>query len=602
MNPTDIKNPEYFHKVVDCQYACPAHTPVPEYIRLIAAERYSEAYLVNWESNVFPGVLGRTCDRPCEPACRRGRVDEEPVAICRLKRVAADNKGEVLSHMPQGPFLPNGKTIALVGGGPASLTVARDLAPLGYTIHLYDEHPKGGGMMRSQIPAFRLPESVLDEEVGYVLRLGIDTHFNHRVNSMRALLEKNYDAVFVGTGAPRGRDLADVPGRAAADANIHVGIEWLASVAFGHTEKIGKRVLVLGGGNTAMDCCRTARRLGGEQVKVVVRSPFAEMKASPWEIEDAKREGIPFYNNHVPKAFVVEKGRLRGMTFEKVAPVYDEKGRRRLEPTGEPEVFFEADDVLVAIGQENSFPWIERDLGLEFDQWEMPTVDPVTFASSREGVFFGGDAALGPKNVITAVAHGHSAAVSIDLYCRGESLDKRPDPMTNLINQKMGIHEWMYDSFVADDERFAVPHASNEVALKDRKLEVELGFDRMTGFKEAQRCLNCDVQTIFTPELCIECDACVDICPTTCITFTHNGEEDDLRTRLNAAATQLDQDLYVSKPLPTTRVMIKDEDVCLHCGLCAERCPTAAWDMKKYIYSVTKACTVLHDNPLLTTA
>jgi len=602
VKPTDIKNPEYFHKVVDCQYACPAHTPVPEYIRLIAAERYSEAYLVNWESNVFPGVLGRTCDRPCEPACRRRRVEDEPVAICRLKRVAADNKGEVISHMPQGPFAPNGKTIALVGGGPASLTVARDLAPLGYTVHLYDEQPKGGGMMRSQIPAFRLPESVLDEEVGYILRLGIDTHFNHRVNSMRELLEKKYDAVFVGTGAPRGRDLSDIPGRTAAAANIHVGIEWLASVAFEHTEKIGKRVLVLGGGNTAMDCCRTARRLGGDQVKVVVRSPFAEMKASPWEIEDAKREGIPFYNNHVPKAFVVEKGRLRGMTFEKVAPVYDEKGRRRLEPTGEPEVFFEADDVLVAIGQENSFPWIERDLGLEFDKWEVPTVDTVTFASSREGVFFGGDAALGPKNVITAVAHGHSAAVSIDLYCRGENLDNRPDPMTNLINQKMGIHEWMYDSFVADDERFAVPHAANEVALKSRTMEVELGFDRMTGFKEAQRCLNCDVQTIFAPELCIECDACVDICPTTCITFTHNGEEDDLRTRLNASATQLDQDLYVSKPLPTTRVMIKDEDVCLHCGLCAERCPTAAWDMKKYIYSVTKACEVLHDNPLLTTA
>ncbi len=590
MEPTNINDPEYFHKVVDCQYACPAHTPVPHYIRLIAEERYSEAYMVNWESNVFPGVLGRTCDRPCEPACRRVRVEEKPVAICRLKRVAADNKGDVSAYMPQGPFAPNGKKIALIGAGPASLTVARDLAPLGYELHLYDELPKGGGMMRSQIPSFRLPIEVLDEEVNYILDLGIHQHFNTYVSSMREVLEKDYDAVFVGTGAPRGRALTDLPGYEEAKASIHIGIDWLSSVAFEHTDKIGRRVIVLGGGNTAMDCCRTSRRLGGEEVKVVVRSPFAEMKASPWEIEDAQREGIPFYNNHVPKAFVVENGKLCGMTFTKVEPVLDENGKRKMVPTGEPEVFFEADDVLVAIGQENSFPWIERDLGLEFDRWELPILDPVTHQSTISRVFFGGDSAFGPKNVITAVAHGHQAAVSIDIFCNGKNLHKdRPDPMTNLVSQKMGIHEWSYHSQVADDKRYAVPHADNAVALKDRKLEVELGFDLPTGFKEAQRCLNCDIQTVFSESLCIECDACVDVCPTDCITFTVNGEEEDLRTRLTAPANNLTQDLYVSDVLKTGRVMLKDENVCLHCGLCAERCPTAAWDMKKYMYSVTKA-------------
>lgn len=595
MQPTNINDPEYFHKVVDCQYACPAHTPVPHYIRLIAAERYSEAYMVNWESNVFPGVLGRTCDRPCEPACRRDRVEDKPVAICRLKRVAADNKGDVRQYMPQGPFPSNGKKIALVGAGPASLTVARDLAPLGYELHIYDELQKGGGMMRSQIPSFRLPAEVLDEEVGFILDLGVHQHFNTYVSSMRALLEQDYDAIFVGTGAPRGRALTDLPGYEEAKSNIHIGIEWLASVAFEHTEKIGRRVLVLGGGNTAMDCCRTSRRLGGEEVKVVVRSPFSEMKASPWEIEDAQREGIPFYNNHVPKAFVTENGKLTGMTFSKVEPVIDENGKRKMVPTGEPDVFFEADDVLVAIGQENSFPWIERDLGLDFDRWELPILDATTHQSTVPKVFFGGDAAFGPKNVITAVAQGHTTAVSIDLFCTGQNLHKdRPDPMTNLVSQKMGIHEWSYDSYVAADARYAVPHADNSVALKDRKLEVELGFDRDTGFKEAQRCLNCDIQTVFTESLCIECDACVDICPTSCITFTVNGEEEDLRTRLSAPANNLGQDLYVSDNLKTGRVMLKDENVCLHCGLCAERCPTAAWDMKKYLYQVSKAGHVCH--------
>lgn len=589
MKPTDIQNPEYFHKVVDCQYACPAHTPVPEYIRLIAAERYTEAYMINWESNVFPGVLGRTCDRPCEPACRRGRVDEEPVAICRLKRVAADNKGDVKSFMPQGPFAPNGKKIALIGGGPASLTVARDLAPLGYEVHLYCEQKKGGGMMRSQIPSFRLPETVLDEEVNYILDLGVHTHFNQYVSSFKEILDKGYDAIFVGTGAPRGKDLSNLPGRMEAAANIHVGIEWLASVAFEHTSKIGKKVIVLGGGNTAMDCCRTSIRLGGESVTVVVRSPMKEMRASPWEIEDAIREDIPILENMVPKSFETKDGKLIGMTFEKVKAVYDDKGKRSLVSAGEDDIFVPADDVLVAIGQENSFPWIERDLGLEFDKWELPLLNETTFQSTLPHVFFGGDSAFGPKNVITAVAHGHQAAVSIDLFCNEQSLTERPSPYTNLISQKMGIHEWIYDNDVTPDDRYKVPHAAKAVTLKDRKTEVELGFDLPTGFKEAERCLNCDIQTVFMEDRCIECDACVDICPTTCITFTTNGEEEDLRSRLLAPSNNLTQDIYVSDTLKTGRVMVKDEDVCLHCGLCAERCPTSAWDMQKYIYQVTKA-------------
>lgn len=589
MKPTDIKDPEYFHKVVDCQHACPAHTPVPEYIRLIAAERYSEAYMVNWESNVFPGILGRTCDRPCEPACRRGRIDEEPVAICRLKRVAADNKGEVKPFMPKKPFPSNGKKIALIGGGPASLTVGRDLAPLGYEVHLYDEWYKGGGMMRTQIPAFRLPEAVLDEEVGYIIDLGIHTHFNHYVASMREMLEKDYDVVFVGTGAPKGRDL-ELPGRQEASSNVHIGIEFLANVAFEHVKSIGKKVIILGGGNTAMDCCRTSRRLGGQQVTVVVRSPFNEMKASPWEIEDAMSEDIPILNNMPPKEFVVENGRLKGMVFEKVKPEYDENGRRKLVPTGEPDVFMEADDVIIAIGQDNSFPWIERDLGIEFGRWELPVLNRISFQSTLPKVFFGGDAALGPENIITAVAQGHQAAISMHLFCEGKDLiNDRPAPTVNLIQQKMGIHEWMYDSPVVDDDRYKVPHENKVKTLANRKVEVELGFDKLAGFKEAQRCLNCDVQTVFTDTRCIECDACVDICPTTCITFTVNGEEEDLRTRLNAPADNKTQDLYVSDILPTGRVMIKDEDVCLHCGLCAERCPTAAWDMHKYLYNVTKA-------------
>ena len=588
MKPTDTGNPEYFHKVVDCQYACPAHTPVPEYIRLIAAERYTDAYMINWESNVFPGVLGRTCDRPCEPACRRGRVEDEPVAICRLKRVAADNKDSIADRLPTIPSRKNGKKIACIGAGPASLTVARDLMPLGYDIDIFDNQIAGGGMMRSQIPSFRLPIEVLDEEVNYILDMGVTTFFDTEVESMREILAKDYDAIFVGTGAPRGKGL-NLPGLEEAGDKVHIGIDWLANVAFDHTDAIGKRVLVLGGGNTAMDCCRTSKRLGGDDVRVVVRSPFADMKASPWEKEDAMHEGIPIYDNHVPKEFVIEDGEMKGMLFEKVEAQYDENGKRSLVPTGEDLVFMEADDVLMAIGQENAFPWIERDLEIEFDKWDMPVVDETTFQSTNKKVFFGGDAAFGPENVITAVAHGHQAAISIDLFCRGASVSERPAPFTNLVSQKMGVHEWSYDNAVESDERYVVPLAPLDQALGDRKMEVELGFDRDTGYKEAERCFNCDVQTVFEEMRCIECDACVDICPTDCISFTENGDEEDLRTRLVAPATNLAQDLYVSETLPTKRVMVKDENVCLHCGLCAERCPTTAWDMQKFLYNVTKA-------------
>ena len=584
---TDINRPDYFHKVVDCQWACPAHTPVPEYIRLIADQRYTDAYMVNWKSNVFPGILGRTCDRPCEPACRRGRVEEEPVAICRLKRVAADNKSDITALLP-GIAPPNGKKIACVGAGPASLTVARDLAPLGYEVHVYDGDKRAGGMIRSQIPRFRLPEEVIDEEVGYIAALGPEMRLSKRVDSLKQLLTEGYDAIFVGTGAPRGRDL-DLPGRQEAAASIHIGIDWLSNVSFEHTTKIGKRVIVLGGGNTAMDCCRTARRLGGEEVKVVVRSGFEEMKASPWEKEDAMHEDIPILNYLVPKSFVHDNGKLTGMTFEKVKAEKDANGRRNLVPTGEPDQLIECDDVLVAVGQENSFPWIERDIGMEFDKWGMPVVGQETMQSTIPNVFFGGDAAFGPKNIIWAVAHGHSVAVSIDMFLSGEDISVRPAPGVTVISQKMGIHEWSYDNDIANDTRYKVPHRDKAVSLKDVKAEVELGFDQLVGFKEAQRCLNCDVQTVFTPKVCIECDACVDICPMDCITFTEDGEESELRTRLQAPALNLGQELYVADGLPTGRVMVKDEDVCLHCGLCAERCPTGAWDMQKYLIDITQA-------------
>ena len=597
MQPTNVAKPSYFHKVVDCQWACPAHTPVPEYIRLIGQGRYSDAYMVNWVSNVFPGILGRTCDRPCEPACRRSRVEEgvveqpEPVAICRLKRVAADMKSDVSKRMPK--LSPkNGRRIACIGAGPASLTVARDLAPLGYDVTVFDGEAKAGGFIRTQIPRFRLPESVIDEETGYILDLGVTFKSGQRIESMTGLLEDKtdggYDAVFVGCGAPRGRDL-ELPGRREIKDNIHIGIDWLASVSFGHITSIGKRVIVLGGGNTAMDCCRSARRLGGNDVKVIVRSGFDEMKASPWEKEDAQHEGIPIINFHVPKSFEHNGGQLTGMTFEVVKAVYDAEGKRSLVPTGEPDVLVGCDAVLIAVGQENAFPWIERDSGISFDKHGLPVLGKETFQSTVAKVFFGGDSALGPKNIITAVAHGHEAAVSIDRFLNGEDIRQRPDPMTNLMSTKMGIHEWSYDNDTSNDARFKVPWAKAEVALANIRVEVELGFDVATAFKEAGRCLNCDVQTVFTAPACIECDACVDICPMDCISFTDNGDEADLRTRLKAPALNLAQDLYVSGELKTGRVMVKDEDVCLHCGLCAERCPTGAWDMQKFLLETTQA-------------
>jgi NADPH-dependent glutamate synthase beta subunit-like oxidoreductase/ferredoxin len=596
LQPTDIKKPDYFHKVVDCQWACPAHTPVPEYIRLIAAGRYGDAYLVNWESNVFPGILGRTCDRPCEPACRRGRVEDEnlakpePVAICRLKRVAADlkDKNEIEVKINKNKKTKsNGRRIACVGAGPASLTVARDLAPLGYEVTVFDQDPKAGGMIWSQIPRFRLPEEVIDEEVGYILNLGV-SFVQKKITSMKTLLAEGYDAIFVGSGAPRGRDL-QIPGRKEGAKNIHIGIDWLSSVSFGHTTKIGKRVIVLGGGNTAMDCCRTSRRIGGDEVRVIVRSGFDEMKASPWEKEDAAHEGIPILNFLVPKSFQSRDGKLSGMVFEKVTAVYDDKGKRSLVPSGEPDQHFECDDVLVAVGQENAFPWIERDSGVEFEKNGLPKLNAATMQSSLPNVIFGGDSAFGPKNIIWAVAHGHDAAISIDKMLNGEDVKERPAPMMNLMSQKMGIHEWSYDNEIANDQRYKVPWADIRKTLKNVKMEVELGFDAAIAWKEAQRCLNCDIQTVFTTQLCIECDACVDICPMDCISFTQDGEERDLRTRLSAPAANLLQDLYVSSELKTKRIMVKDEDVCLHCGLCAERCPTGAWDMQKSLIEMSVA-------------
>jgi formate dehydrogenase (NADP+) beta subunit len=609
--PTNITDPQYFHKVVDCQFACPTHTPVPEYIRLIAQGRYAAAYMLNWESNVFPGVLGRVCDRPCEPACRRGRVqtgdeanakdpsrkDTEPVAICRLKRVAADMKGDIDVFMPEIPTAKNGKRIALLGAGPASLTVARDLLPLGYHVTLFDKDPKGGGLMRTNIPSFRLPELVLDDEVDRIVNFGVEKRFGHKITSLKAVLAEGYDAIFVGTGAPKGKDL-EIPGRKDAGANVHIGIDFLTSVAFGHVEKIGRRVIVIGGGNTAMDCCRTALRLGAEAVTVTVRSPRKVMKASDWEVKDTLYEGIPILDNHAPKEFVIKAGKLAGMVFEKMTEQgVDAKGRPKLVASGEL-VTIECDDVLMAIGQDNAFPWIEKDLGLEFNEWGMPTVNKVTFQSSHPKIFFGGDAAWGPENIIWAVSHGHQAAISIDAFCHGKTITERPAPSHNLISQKMGIHEWSYNNDYDASRRMHVPHADLKASLKNLKLEVELGFDDARAMKEAARCLNCDVQTVFTEKLCIECDACMDICPVDCINFTENDAEDALRQQLRVPALNPNQDIYVSHSLKTGRIMAKDEDVCLHCGLCAERCPTGAWDMAKYMYveaQASKACLSNHN-------
>ncbi|MEJ2139482.1 MAG: FAD-dependent oxidoreductase [Gammaproteobacteria bacterium] len=583
MRPTDTSNPDYFHKVVDCQYACPAHTNVPEYIRLIAQERFTDAYMLNRKSNVFPGILGRVCDRPCEPACRRGRIEEKPVAICRLKRVAADNRDDVSALIPKAEGPSNGKKVALVGAGCASLAVVNDLAPLGYECTIFEKLDVTGGLMRSNIPSFRLPAKVLDEEIEYILDMGhVELKTGSGIESMKDLLEQGYDAIFVGTGAPRGKEL-NLPGRQEAGNNIYIGIDWLESVAFEHTQSIGKNVLIIGVGNTAMDCCRTSLRLGADSVKVMARKPRDFFKASDWELEDAEEENVDIIVNHSPKAFVHDNGKLTGMVFELMEYDIDDNGRitdQRV--TGE--VTIPCDDVILAIGQDNAFPWIEQDIGIEFDKWDVPVVDEKTFQSTREGVFFGGDAAFGPKNIIWAVEHGHQAAISIHKYCQGEDVtDRMPDGQT-LSSTKMGIHEWSYSNDFDGSERTIMPHVDLKERFKKLNIEVELGFSPELAAEEVERCLNCDIQTVFTTQLCIECDACVDVCPVDCLTITHNGDEADLRTRLTAPAETTSQDLYVSAALPQTgRVMVKDEDVCIHCGLCAERCPTAAWDMQKFI-------------------
>ncbi len=581
MKPTDTSRPDHYLRVVDCQWACPAHTDVPEYIRLIAQGRYADAYLLNRASNVFPGILGRTCDRPCEPACRRGRVEDEPVAICRLKRVAADLKGDVSDRLPKRASQSNGRRIACVGAGPASLTVANDLLPLGYEVTIFEKHDRAGGLMWSNIPQFRLPPEVLREEIGMILDLGVDLRLNSPVESMAGLLEENWDAVFIGSGAPRGKDL-ELPGRWDDADHVHIGIDWLESVAFEHITGIGRRVLVIGVGNTAMDCCRTAKRLGGTDVKVMARKPRPYFKASPWELQDAEEEGVQIIENHSPRSFVTEGGRLLGMEFDVVVWHESPNGRMRSETLDT--VFIPCDDVILAIGQDAAFPWIERDIGIEFGEWDMPVVDRTTFQTTRPGVFAGGDAAWGPENIIWAVEHGHQAAISIDLHCTGRPLEERPARGLNLLSQKMGLHEWSYANNYDEALRAQMRNIDLERRFQGVDVEVELGYDLEQALKEAQRCLNCDVQTHFTDALCIECDACVDVCPLSCLTIAANGDtgEAELRARLTVPANNLDQPLFASGPLPqTARIMVKDEDLCIHCGLCAERCPTAAWDMLK---------------------
>ncbi len=582
MRPTDVGTPLHYHKVVDCQYACPAHTNVPEYLRLIAQGEYSESYLLNRESNVFPGILGRTCDRPCEPACRRGRVDGTPVAICRLKRVAADLRDDITDRLPTAPAVKNGKRIAMIGCGPSSLTVANDLLPLGYDVTIYEKHSQAGGLMRFNIPAFRLPAQVLDDETGYVINMGATVKYNTSVDSLKSLLNEGYDAVYVGSGAPKGKEL-DIPGRWDGNAKdaVHIGIEWLGSVHFGHIEKIEPRVLIIGVGNTAMDCCRTSKRLGATDVKVIARRSRKYFKASPWELEDAEEEQVEIVENHAPKRFVYENGTLTGMEFEVLE--WTESGGKQ-KSTVKSTVIIPCDSVILAIGQDNAFPWIERDIGITFGEWDMPEVDKITHQSTNPQVFFGGDAAWGPQNIIGAVEHGHQAAVSIHQFCQELSPAERLPFGMNLVSVKNGMQSWAYSNDFNPSPRAKMTHEELVKRFSGVGVEVELGFSAEQTATEVQRCLNCDIETHFESKLCIECDACVDVCPTSCLTIAPATETlDELRTKLSAPAMNLTQDIYTSNPLPQTkRLMVKDEDICLHCGLCAERCPTAAWDMRKF--------------------
>jgi formate dehydrogenase (NADP+) beta subunit len=584
LGPTNTSDPQYYHKVVDCQWACPAHTNVPEYLRLIAQGRYDDSYLLNRESNVFPGILGRTCDRPCEPACRRGRIDGKPVAICRLKRVAADLRGDITGRLPKKPDFRNGKRVALIGAGPASLTVANDLAPLGYEVVIFEKLDRPGGLMRVNIPAFRLPAAVLDEEIAYIVDQGIDVRYNSPISSMKALLDGelgHFDAVFVGSGAPKGKEL-EIPGRYEGNAKdaIHIGIEWLAGVHFGHIESIGQRVLIIGVGNTAMDCCRTSKRIGATDVKVIARRSRPYFKASPWELEDAEEELVQIVENHSPKAFIYENGKLVGTEMERLEWTTDDKGKQKSRVI--ETVMLPCDSVILAIGQDNAFPWIERDVGIDFNG-EVPIVDQKTFQSSRSGVFFGGDAAWGPENIIWAVEHGHQAAISIHHHCQGIPITQRLPDRMNLVSAKAGMHSWAYSNDYNPAPRAKMQHEELVRRFAAVNVEVELGFTPEQTAREVERCLNCDVQTHFTANLCIECDACVDVCPVSCLTIAPDGPVEEVVTRLSAPPVNPTQALFASEGLPQTkRLMFKDEDICLHCGLCAERCPTAAWDMRKF--------------------
>jgi NADPH-dependent glutamate synthase beta subunit-like oxidoreductase len=582
MQPTDTSQPDYFHKVVDCQWACPAHTDVPEYIRLIAQGRFTDAYMVNRHSNVFPGILGRVCDRPCEPACRRGRVEEKPVAICRLKRVAADHRDEdIRARLPKVPKLKNGKKVALIGAGCASLTVANDLMPLGYSVTIFEQWGVAGGLMRTNIPSFRLPAEVLNDEIAQIVEMGVDLKLNHPVKSMKELLTKGgFDAVFVGAGAPKGKELK-LPGRAEGAANIHIGITWLESVAFEHIKSHWRE--------GADHRCRQHR----DGLLPHVSAPGREGRESHGAQASPVLQGLGLgarrrrrrtrqdHHQSFAEKLRARERQARGMTFDVIEYDLDAKGAITAERVVSEE-FIEADDVILAIGQENAFPWIERDLGIEFDKWDVPKVDLKTFQSTRDGVFFGGDAAFGPKNIIWAVEHGHQAAISIHNHCQKKPVTERLPPGVNLHSTKMGMHEWAYANDYNPAERRLMPHVSLKERFKKLNIEVELGFTVEQIEKEVQRCLNCDVQTVFETKLCIECDA----------VHRHlsGGLPDDHDERrgsrpsyaLKAPAKNVTQALYVSSALKHTgRVMVKDEDLCVHCGLCAERCPTAAWDMQK---------------------